>query len=113
MMRTQPSEVSAQAGKKANVSFQLLERSRKHLITFACATPQEVRAARAPWSTFGAAVLRRGAEQCRVSRGLGVLGRDGTAGDEADKADVRVGGAGAGASPRLLTAQVETVAVRS
>ena len=47
-LRTQPSEVSAQAGKKANVSFQLLERSSKHLITFACATPQEVRAARAP-----------------------------------------------------------------
>ena len=45
---TQPSEVSAQAGEKANVSFQLLERSSKHLITFACATPQEVRAARAP-----------------------------------------------------------------
>ena len=43
-LRTQPSEVSAQAGKKANVAFQLLERSSKYLITFACATPQEVRA---------------------------------------------------------------------
>ena len=38
-LRAQPAQVGALAGKRAALSFQLLERTSKYMITFACASP--------------------------------------------------------------------------